>query len=110
MAYAHRGDGAGVPCVTERAWQRTVLDAAGYLGWRCYHPYDSRRSEKGFPDAFCVREGSGALVFEFKTERGRIRPEQHEWLALMNSVSGIRALVARPADWDEIEQLLRGES
>ena len=34
---------------TERAWQRTVTEAAEVLGWRCYHTWKSLHSAVGFP-------------------------------------------------------------
>ncbi len=105
VAYAHRGDGAGVPCVTERAWQHTVLDAAGYLGWLCIHQFDARRSTPGFPDAVCVRDGA-MVALEFKTAKGRVRPEQEVWLSQLDAVPGITARVARPDDWEAVLELL----
>lgn len=87
--------------------QAMVVQAARYLGWTVYHTHDSRRSEPGFPDLTLVRAGRLAFV-ELKTARGRVRPEQAAWLALLAEVPGVVARVVRPADLDEIiEEVLR---
>lgn len=86
--------------VTEKALQQAVIDAARRLGFRCYHTFDSRRSTPGFPDAVLLK-GDRCLVFEFKTERGRVRPEQAEWIAAFNE-AGIPARIVRPADLDDV--------
>ena len=86
-----------------------VLTAAGYLGYRCYHTFDSRRSARGFPDAVCVKDGR-LLALEFKTERGKVSPEQEEWIAELADVPGVTAMIARPDDWDRVLALLQGEA
>jgi hypothetical protein len=68
--------------VTERQWQAIVLELAGYYRWRHFHPYDMRRSDPGWPDLVLCRPPD--LVFvELKTDRGRLRTEQVEWLGLL---------------------------
>lgn len=91
----------------ERDWQQTILDAARYRGYRCYHTFDSRRSEPGFPDLVCAKPGMPLLAIEVKTERGRVTPAQERWLALLGSLPGVVVMIARPSDWDEIEKTLR---
>lgn len=41
---------------------------------------------------------------------GKVRPEQHLWLAAISDVEQVTSLLARPADWDQIEALLKGEA
>ena len=56
--------------MTEKELQAAVVELAGYLKWRCYHTYDSRRSNAGFPDLTMVRYGR--LIFaELKSEKGK---------------------------------------
>jgi hypothetical protein len=93
----------------ERDFQAMVVEAAGYLGWRAYHTFDSRRSAPGFPDLVLVKPPR-MLALEIKTERGKVRPEQIAWLADLGQVPGVTALLVRPSDWDRLEQLLMGES
>lgn len=98
-----------VPRVTEKAWQATILEAAQVLGYLCFHAYDSRRSEPGFPDLLCVRDGR-VVVIECKTETGRVTPAQATWLALLATVPGINVMIARPSQWDDVESVLKGEA
>lgn len=93
--------------ITEKEWQRTVLDAASYAGWTCYHTFDSRRSAPGFPDLVIVKDGR-MLALELKTETGKTTPAQERWLEILGAVPGITARVARPSDWDDVLVLLNG--
>jgi len=78
--------------------QVLVLDLAKMLRWPLiYHPYDSRRSTPGFPDLVLVR-GKRLLFAELKSEKGKTRPEQREWLCALTR-AGAEALVWSPRDW-----------
>lgn len=101
--------------VSEAALQRAVVDLARTLGWRCAHFSDSRkqvrggrlvgdRGAAGVPDLLCVR-GSRLLFLELKTEKGKLRPAQEDWLADLQEVESDAAgrlvvRVLRPSDWD----------
>ena len=98
------------PVATERDWMQAVLDAARYLGWTCFHAFDARRSEPGWPDIVCVREGGPILAWECKTARGRTTPAQERWLEVLGSVPGVDARVIRPDDWEAVVRALRGEA
>lgn len=97
-------------CVTEAQWQRTVMECAAWQGWRVYHVPDSRRvTDPGFPDLVCVHPDRGEVVWlELKTNKGRVKPAQREWLAALRK-AGQRAYVARPRDVEKVERLLQGE-
>jgi len=81
--------------MTEAQWQRQVVDLARLGGWRIAH-FGVARTEKGWrtpvredgagwPDLVLVRDGE--LIFaELKTDAGRLRPEQEEWLADLQEV------------------------
>ena len=91
----------------ERDFQAAVVELARLAGWRCYHTFDSRRSEPGFPDLCLVR--GGQIVFaELKTAHGRLSAAQREWLAALGACPGVDAVLWRPEDWDEIEGVLIG--
>jgi len=93
---------AGRP-VSERDWQRTVLDLAKLQGWLAYHTRDSRGSEPGFPDWVLVRD---RVVFaELKRDAGKLTREQRHWLAQL-AAAGAEAYVWRPRDWDEVKAAL----
>jgi hypothetical protein len=124
----------------ESPFQRQVLDLARYSGWRVAHFRPARTAGgwatavqadgAGFPDLVLVR-GPELLLVELKTDRGRVRPEQREWLDAFEQVElavraavdltldlapealplrdlpVVEAAVWRPRDWDRIEVRLK---
>lgn len=83
---------------TEAEWQAFVTDCLDLGGWKWHHETDSRKSKAGFPDLIAVK-GEQMLALELKTERGRLRPEQTEWLLALSRIPGCRAGVVRPQSW-----------
>jgi hypothetical protein len=64
----------------------------------------------GWPDLVLVREArgdrEGRVVFaELKTDRGRVRPGQVEWIRCLQS-AGAEAYLWRPGDWKFVERVL----
>lgn len=91
---------------TERQWQDLVRETAVMNHWLIYHTHDSRRSDKGFPDLTLARTGF-LLFLELKTSSGRVTPEQQVWIDTLNSIYGpVKAMIARPRDWDYLSRLL----
>jgi hypothetical protein len=86
--------------MSERVFQRLVVEAAERRGWMVYHTYDSRRSRAGYPDLTMVR--GGVVIFaELKKMGEKPKPEQKQWLdALPNSFFWV------PTDMDAIKTLL----
>lgn len=93
--------------MSERQLQDHVVALARALGWRVFHPYDSRRSEPGFPDMILVRDR--LLAVELKRETGRLTRAQEAWLAAFRATEVVEVYVWRPADWLDgtIEAVLR---
>ena len=93
--------------LTERDFQRQVVELARLHGWRVYSIPDSRRStEKGYPDLTLWHAKRKEVVFaELKTNKGKLRPEQVTVHAEMQSC-GLTVYVWRPEGWDEIERVL----
>jgi hypothetical protein len=90
--------------LSEREWQRTVVDLARQLGWRLtYHTHDSRKSAHGFPDLVLVRER--ILYLELKSEGGKVSPAQQEWLDALNAADG-EAYVIRPRHLSQLATIL----
>lgn len=82
----------------EQQLQNFVINTATALGWMHFHVYDSRRSPAGFPDLVLMRPDRGQLlVRELKSQRGRYRPGQKEWLGGFTA-AGVDAGTWRPAD------------
>jgi Holliday junction resolvase len=100
--------------MTEREFERTVLEALRVLGWRYCHFRPGRTSkgwrtplsgDKGFPDVVAVR-GDRILYAELKAEGGRLSEDQQIWLAALGS-AGADVHCWRPSDWPAIEAALR---
>lgn len=93
--------------VSEEQWRRQVREIAARYGWRLqYHTADSRRSGPGWPDEVFGHLGQRRTLFvEFKTDTGRIRPAQREWLAHLAD-SGFEVAVWRPRDLPTVLQVL----
>jgi len=83
--------------MTERDLLDAVRDACRWAGLLAYHTFDSRRSERGFPDLVLVGP-RGVLWRELKSSRGRLSPAQREWLDMLHR-AGSDVDVWRPDDW-----------
>lgn len=105
---------------SEAQFQRAVIELAERLHWKVAHFHDSRREvvrrdgsrlligdkgAKGWPDLALAR-ADRFLVIELKGEKGRLSPEQKDWLFALG-IAGVEAHVFRPSDWPEIEKVLR---
>lgn len=58
----------------------------------------------GFPDLFMVR-GPRMVIAELKSEAGRLRPDQREWLARLE-LTAAEVYVWRPRDVAEVQEVL----
>lgn len=94
-----------MPAITERRFQRQVIEAAKLLGWRCYWTWNSLHSPKGWPDLVLVRRPR-VIFLELKGERTPVTDEQRDTIAELRAC-GQEALIARPSDWPLIERTLR---
>jgi len=63
--------------MTEAQLQAAIADLCKLLGVWCYHTYDSRRSQPGWPDLVLV--GRHVLYRELKSATGRLTSAQTEW-------------------------------
>ncbi|MEU3783450.1 VRR-NUC domain-containing protein [Streptomyces sp900129855] len=92
---------------SEEQWRRQVREIAARYGWRLqYHTADSRRSDAGWPDEVFGHVGQRRTLFvEFKTDNGRIRPAQREWLAHLSD-AGLEVAVWRPRDLHAVLRVL----
>ncbi|HUY79901.1 MAG TPA: VRR-NUC domain-containing protein, partial [Ktedonobacterales bacterium] len=99
----------------EKDFQAAIIELATLLHWKCWHDYDSRKNTPGFPDLVLCKPAvngmPGRLIMaELKTDVGRVRPEQREWLAALAGVPGVLACVWRPRDFAAIQAALMGET
>jgi hypothetical protein len=104
----------------EADFQATVLEYAALRGWRHYHDVATNaprrcadcgsfrrlpRNAPGWPDLVLVRRPR-LLFVELKREGEKPEPEQVAWLEELKAC-GQQVYVWTPAQWPEIERLLR---
>ena len=96
--------------MSETQLQDQILELAERMGFISYHTYDSRRSQKGFPDLVLVHPKQRRVIWrELKSEKGVTSAEQKVWISALSLV-GEDVDVWRPRDWvsGRIEKELRG--
>jgi len=94
--------------VTERDLREWVRDLCGLFGWKMYFSWTSIHSPRGFPDLVLVNPEQKRVIFaELKTEKGKLTPEQEEWLVALLECGGHEVYVWRPGDIEEIARILR---
>jgi hypothetical protein len=103
--------------VTEAQFQRAVIELAEFYRWKVAHFADSRRQVRpgvfvgdrqaaGFPDLTLCHNAHGVVFLELKSDTGRLRAEQIEWIHALRA-AGCRAWVARPSDWGWLAEFLK---
>jgi hypothetical protein len=101
---------------TEAQFTRMVIDVAHLFHWRVAH-FDAGRArsgkwctsmigDAGFPD-LVLTNGQRCVFAELKIGRGRATNAQERWLDDLRG-AGMEAYVWSPADWETIEEILRG--
>lgn len=96
--------------ISEAQFQAQVVEMAEWLGWRTYHPFDSRRSNPGFPDLTLVRDGR-LVMAELKDDTSKPTPEQLAWYADLLLVQDaapdvFTSRIWRPRHMDDIDAVL----
>jgi hypothetical protein len=106
--------------ISEAELMQAVIDCAHLLGWKVAHFRPAMTHGRwstpvsadgaGFPDLVLVR-GGRVIFAELKAAKGRVRPEQTEWLNALLLADGptVRTYTWRPDDWfaGRIEDVLR---
>jgi len=96
-----------IPSPTEKQWMEQVRDlAVRVYGWELYHPWLSIRSAGGWPDLALVRPPR-LILAELKTDKGKLRPSQERWLALLSQCPGVEVYVWRPSDLEHVAEVLQ---
>jgi hypothetical protein len=91
--------------LSEKDWQRLVVDAAKAFGWWHYHPHDSRHSQAGWPDLVLMRPPEVMFV-ELKRQDGKVTALQGAVLADLEAC-GLECHVWRPSDEPDVLARLR---
>lgn len=95
-----------MPIISEAQYQQSIVEYAKLCGWLVYHTHDSRRSQPGFPDLTLCRPPR-LILAEIKSTTGTLTPAQSDWLAALMSCNSVESYLWRPADWDDVQTLLR---
>ncbi len=94
--------------MTEKELTKLLQKTLKQTGWLGAHFHDSRReikpnvfigdlSAKGFPDIVAIKKNR-LLVVELKSETGKLREQQPEWLDAFSDV-GAEVFLWRPTHW-----------
>ena len=104
--------------MTERDFQRAVVELARLMGWRVHHtrPALTQRGrwltpiqgDAGFPDLVLCRPPR-LIVAELKRNGARPTPAQRGWLDALASCAGVECYLWTPNDWDAIVRTLIGD-
>lgn len=91
--------------LSEREFQADVVHGLRQRGFIVWTVPDMRMTTAGLPDLIAVHpDRAPLLMWELKTERGRVRPEQVRALAHLDRIPGIDARIVRPADWLRLKE------
>ena len=103
--------------MTEREFQRAVVELARLMGWRVQHtrPALTQRGrwltpiqgDAGFPDLVLCRPPR-LIVAELKRVGGKPTAEQQAWLEALQACAGVECYLWTPADWDVVARTLGG--
>lgn len=97
--------------MTEDELMGGLMECLSLGGWRWTHIRDSRGITQGFeglPDLFAVHpDVDEALLWECKSDSGRLTPEQAAWLQVGRG-RVIDSRIIRPTDYDHAIRLILG--
>jgi hypothetical protein len=93
----------------ETEFKKWIVKVARERGWKVNHVWKTRNERgvwittcaPGWPDLTLVR--AGRIVFiEVKSRRGRVEPDQDEWLDELAKIPCAEVWVADARQWQEI--------
>ncbi len=106
--------------ITEADLEGWLLDLCQVTGWHAVHfrPAMLRSGKwvtpvsgegKGYPDWSLFKPGHYPVLVELKSEDGKLRPEQTAWGVILKQCKGVRYILLRPSNHEELEQILTEE-
>lgn len=95
------------PDIREEPFRHQVRQIASMYGWAMqYHTHNSKFSDGGWPDEVYIHPLHSRIIFvELKTNTGRVKPKQKQWLAALHDC-GLETALWRPRDIDTIISVL----
>ncbi len=94
------------PEQSEKDFQSNVVQLAEPCGWLVYHTFNSRRSQRGFPDLVMVHARRRLLVVAELKVNTPLSAEQYFWLMTFLMITP-HVYLWHPEDMVFIEKLLR---
>jgi hypothetical protein len=101
----------------EASFQSVVVEVARLAGWKVAHFRAARTSKgwrtpviadgAGWPD-LCLARAPRLVFAELKSDSGKLRPNQSEWLDVLRLLPQVEVYLWRPADWDALVEILTG--
>jgi hypothetical protein len=95
-----------LPPEPEKHFHNEVVRMARMYGWRVYFTWKSVNSPEGWPDLVLVKPPR-LLIWELKTESGKVTPAQSETLTLLGGCTDLSVRVVRPSMWPTVMEELR---
>jgi len=93
--------------VTEADLREQIRDLCKLFGWKMYFTWKSYHSPKGFPDLVLANPEQKRIIYaELKSEKGKLTPQQEEWLEAL-AACGQEVYLWRPVDFEGIVEVLR---
>jgi hypothetical protein len=92
----------------EEQFRQAAREVAKRLGYRCFHTYDSRRSDPGQPDETWVRPPR-LIYAELKAPKGVYSEEQRDVLDLLAKCPGVEVYRIRSTGDRARDQLAIGQ-
>ncbi len=90
--------------ISEKEFQKQVIDLARIYHWDYYHTFYSLKSQRGYPDLILIKPPN-LLVVELKANYGKLSVFQEKWLKLFGDC-GVETYCWKPDNFDEIVRRL----
>lgn len=101
--------------ISEEEFLGQIIELAHLYQWRVHHVRPAWtnkgwrtpiQGDVGFPDLVLARSPR-VIIAEVKSEKGRLTPEEREWLTEVDTCVGVESYLWRPRMWDDIVGILR---
>ena len=102
--------------ISERDFSSQVESLLKLFGWHWCHFRPARTQygwrtalsgHQGFPDYIATKPPK-LLIFELKSEEGKVSPAQQGWLDMLAECPGVEVYLWRPSDWKSVVETLQG--
>lgn len=89
--------------MSEKEWQRLVVEYAEANNWTVWHDADARRNDSGFPDLVLIRE---RVVWVELKRVGKRPTKVQAWFHAVLADAGQEIYVWTPSEWPHVMAVL----